>query len=127
MYKRQEILQNTDNLSLKEAMITELVIKEVETHTKNSKNKTKQIKGVKTFFGTYYSAKSIIITAGTFLEGRIWIGNKSMSAGRSGEQAAKGLTKSLHNVGIKTERLKTGTPARAVSYTHLTLPTKRIV
>ena len=93
-------------------MITELVIKEVETFTNNSKNTTKQIKGVKTFFGTYYSAKSIIITAGTFLEGRIWIGNKSMSAGRSGEQAAQGLTQSLHNLGIKTERLKTGTPAR---------------
>ncbi len=107
-----EILQNTDNLSLKEAMITELVIKESETFTNNSKNKTKKIKGVKTFFGTYYSAKSIIITAGTFLEGRIWIGNKSMSAGRSGEQAAQGLTQSLHNLGIKTERLKTGTPAR---------------
>ena len=107
-----EILQNTDNLSLKEAMITELVIKKVETFTNNSKNTTKQIKGVKTFFGTYYSAKSIIITAGTFLEGRIWIGNKSMSAGRSGEQAAQGLTQSLHNLGIKTERLKTGTPAR---------------
>ena len=107
-----EILQNTDNLSLKEAMITELVIKEAETFTNNSKNKTKKIKGVKTFFGTYYSANSIIITAGTFLEGRIWIGNKSMSAGRSGEQAAQGLTQSLHNLGIKTERLKTGTPAR---------------
>ncbi|MDC3160479.1 tRNA uridine-5-carboxymethylaminomethyl(34) synthesis enzyme MnmG [Prochlorococcus sp. AH-716-G04] len=107
-----EILQNTDNLSLKEAMITELVIKETETFTNNSKNKTKKIKGVKTFFGTYYSTKSIIITAGTFLEGRIWIGNKSMSAGRSGEQAAQGLTQSLHNLGIKTERLKTGTPAR---------------
>ncbi|MDC3072375.1 tRNA uridine-5-carboxymethylaminomethyl(34) synthesis enzyme MnmG [Prochlorococcus sp. AH-716-O10] len=107
-----ETLQNTDNLSLKEAMITELVIKETETFTNNSKKKTKKIKGVKTFFGTYYSAKSIIITAGTFLEGRIWIGNKSMSAGRSGEQAAQGLTQSLHNLGIKTERLKTGTPAR---------------
>ncbi len=107
-----ETLQNTDNLSLKEAMITELVIKEAETFTNNSKKKNKKIKGVKTFFGTYYSAKSIIITAGTFLEGRIWIGNKSMSAGRSGEQAAQGLTQSLHNLGIKTERLKTGTPAR---------------
>ena len=108
-----EILQNTDNLSLKEAMITELDIEKTETIGINSrKTIKKQIKGVKTFFGSYYSAKSIIITAGTFLEGRIWIGNKSMSAGRSGEQAAQGLTQSLHNIGIKTERLKTGTPAR---------------
>ena len=107
-----EKLHNTDNLFLKEAMITELDIKEIKTFTKISKNKKKQIKGVKTFFGTYYSAKSIIITAGTFLEGKIWIGNKSMSAGRSGEQAAQGLTKSLNSLGIQTERLKTGTPAR---------------
>ena len=108
-----EILQNTDNLSLKEAMITELDIEKTETICLNSRKKIKkQIKGVKTFFGSYYSAKSIIITAGTFLEGRIWIGNKSMSAGRSGEQAAQGLTQSLHKIGIKTERLKTGTPAR---------------
>ena len=107
-----EILQNTENLYLKEAMITELDIQEVKTFGKNSKSIKKKIKGVKTFFGSYFSAKSIIITAGTFLEGKIWIGNKSMSAGRSGEQAAQGLTKNLNKIGIKTERLKTGTPAR---------------
>ena len=108
-----EILQNTDNLSLKEAMITDLDIKKIETIGLNSRKIIKkQIKGVRTFFGSYYSAQSIIITAGTFLEGKIWIGNKSMSAGRSGEQAAQGLTQSLHEIGIKTERLKTGTPAR---------------
>ena len=111
--KMIEILQNTDNLSLKEAMITEIDIEKTEIMGLNSKKITKKrLKGVKTFFGSYYSAKSVIITAGTFLEGKIWIGNKSMSAGRSGEQAAQGLTQSLHNIGIKTERLKTGTPAR---------------
>ncbi len=111
--KMIEILQNTDNLSLKEAMITELDIGKSEEIGLNSKKIVKKrIKGVKTFFGSYYSARSVIITAGTFLEGRIWIGNKSMSAGRSGEQAAKGLTQNLHEIGIKTERLKTGTPAR---------------
>ena len=107
-----EILQNTENLYLKEAMITELDIQEVKTFGKNSKSIKKKIKGVKTFFGSYFSAKSIIITAGTFLEGKIWIGNKSMSAGRSGEQAARGLSENLNKIGIKTERLKTGTPAR---------------
>ena len=108
-----EILQNTENLSLKEAMITELDIETKEIIYLNSKKIIKkQIKGVKTFFGSYYLAKSIIITTGTFLEGKIWIGNKSMSAGRSGEQAAQGLTQNLHEIGIKTERLKTGTPAR---------------
>ena len=107
-----EILQNTNNLTLKEAMITDLEIEEIEQIYNNCKIQKKKIKGVKTFFGTNYIAKSVIITAGTFLEGKIWIGNKSMSAGRSGEQAAHGLTECLHKVGIKTERLKTGTPAR---------------
>ena len=107
-----EILQNTENLTLKEAMITDLEVEEIIETYGTKKNTKKKIKGVKTFFGSSYSAKAIIITAGTFLEGRIWIGNKSMSAGRSGEQAATGLTDCLHNIGIKTERLKTGTPAR---------------
>ncbi len=107
-----EILQNTENLTLKEAMITDLEIEEIIESSSIQKNIRKKIKGVKTFFGSSYSAKAIIITAGTFLEGRIWIGNKSMSAGRSGEQAATGLTECLHKIGIKTERLKTGTPAR---------------
>ena len=107
-----QILQNTENLTLKEAMVTDLDIHEIESINNNQRIKKRKIKGVKTFFGSNYSAKSVIITAGTFLEGKIWIGNKSMSAGRSGEQAAHGLTECLHNLGIKTERLKTGTPAR---------------
>ena len=107
-----EILQNTENLTLKEAMITDLEVEEIIESSGIQKNIRKKIKGVKTFFGSSYSAKAIIITAGTFLDGRIWIGNKSMSAGRSGEQAATGLTECLHKIGIKTERLKTGTPAR---------------
>ena len=107
-----EILQNTENLTLKEAMITDLEVEEIIESSGIQKNIRRKIKGVKTFFGSTYSAKAIIITAGTFLEGRIWIGNKSMSAGRSGEQAATGLTECLHKIGIKTERLKTGTPAR---------------
>ena len=110
--KMIEILQNTENLSLKEAMITKLNIKETKyIVNKNTKIK-KEIIGVQTFFGSNYSAKSVIITAGTFLDGKIWIGNKSMSAGRSGEQASQGITECLHKIGIKTDRLKTGTPAR---------------
>ena len=110
--KMIEILQNTENLTLKEAMITDLDIDESIVSSGKEKIIKKRIKGVKTFFGSNYSAKAVIITAGTFLEGKIWIGNKSMSAGRSGEQAATGLTDCLHKIGIKTERLKTGTPAR---------------
>tara|TARA_Y100001970_G_scaffold47014_1_gene59356 strand:+ start:14645 stop:16606 length:1962 start_codon:yes stop_codon:yes gene_type:complete len=107
-----EILQDTENLSLKEAMITDLNISESEIFKNNKKYIKKKITGVQTFFGSHFQAKAVIITAGTFLEGRIWIGNKSMSAGRSGEQASTGLTECLNKIGIFTDRLKTGTPAR---------------
>ena len=98
-----EMLQKTENLSLKEAMITDLDICESEVITNHKKYKKKRIKGVKTFFGSYFGAKAVIITAGTFLEGKIWIGSKSMSAGRSGEQASTGLTQCLHKIGIATD------------------------
>ena len=52
------------------------------------------------------------LTTGTFLGGKIWIGNQSMSAGRAGEQASEGLTEELQKLGFTTDRLKTGTPAR---------------
>ncbi|MFM8005052.1 MAG: FAD-dependent oxidoreductase, partial [Dolichospermum sp.] len=52
------------------------------------------------------------LTTGTFLDGKIWVGNKSMAAGRAGEFAAVGLTQTLNRLGFETSRLKTGTPAR---------------
>ena len=54
----------------------------------------------------------MILTTGTFLGGQIWVGNRSMAAGRAGEQAAEGLTEALRNLGFELGRLKTGTPAR---------------
>ena len=110
--KMIQILQGTKNLFLKEAMITDLDVQEKTIKEGNKNIVKKYIKGVKTFFGSYFEARAVIITAGTFLEGKIWIGNKSMSAGRSGEQASTGLTQCLHRIGLKTDRLKTGTPAR---------------
>ena len=63
-------------------------------------------------FGSVFDAKTVVLTTGTFLGGRIWIGNQSMSAGRAGEQASEGLTEELQKLGFTTDRLKTGTPAR---------------
>ncbi len=106
-----QLLQNTPNLHLREAMVTGL-----EVDTNNSKvsneNHTGWIKGIKTYFGSIYLAKAVILTTGTFLRGRIWIGNQSMAAGRAGEQPAEGLTEALQELGFQTDRLKTGTPAR---------------
>ena len=71
-----------------------------------------RISGIRTYFGSVYGAEAVILTAGTFLGGRIWVGHQSMAAGRAGEQAAEGLTEALEALGFQMGRLKTGTPAR---------------
>ena len=95
------IVENQENLTIREGMATDLVL-----------GKNDRVIGVQTYFGTCFQAKAVILTTGTFLGGRIWIGNKSMPAGRAGEFAAVGLTDTLNRLGFETGRLKTGTPAR---------------
>ena len=97
----KEIVENQENLSVREAMVTDLVL-----------GKNDEFIGVTTYFGTAFAAKAVVLTTGTFLGGKIWVGNKSMAAGRAGEFAAVGLTETLDRLGFETGRLKTGTPAR---------------
>ena len=106
LYSRQmlQLLQHTPNLALREAMVTGLEV------TGNADQQ--RISGIRTYFGSVYGAEAVILTAGTFLGGRIWVGHQSMAAGRAGEQAAEGLTEALQQLGFHTDRLKTGTPAR---------------
>ena len=117
-YSRQmlQLLQHTPNLALREAMVTGLEIDGDPNgggETWNpSQGPAARIKGVRTYFGSTYGAKAVVLTAGTFLGGRIWVGHQSMAAGRAGEQAAVGLTEALQELGFHTDRLKTGTPAR---------------
>ncbi len=68
--------------------------------------------GVLTSWGTKFTAKSVIITAGTFLNGLMHVGNKQISGGRVGEFASFGLSDQLKDFGIPTKRMKTGTPVR---------------
>ncbi|MFM2061190.1 MAG: hypothetical protein RLZZ507_860 [Cyanobacteriota bacterium] len=95
------IVENQENLTIREGMVTDLVL-----------GKNDEIIGVETYFGVAFECKAVILTTGTFLGGRIWVGNKSMEAGRAGEFAAVGLTETLNRLGFETGRLKTGTPAR---------------
>ncbi len=106
-YARQmlQLLQHTPNLALREAMVTGLELE-------GTPGEGGRVVGVRTYFGSVYGADAVILTTGTFLGGRIWVGNRSMAAGRAGEQAADGLTEALQALGFHTERLKTGTPAR---------------
>ena len=107
-YARQmlQLLQHTPNLALREAMVTGL-----ET-SGSTESGDLRITGVRTYFGSIYNAQAVVLTTGTFLGGRIWVGNQSMPAGRAGEQPAEGLTEALQALGFATDRLKTGTPAR---------------
>ena len=97
----KQIVENQENLSIREGMVTDLVL-----------GKNDEVIGIETYFGTCFAAKAVILTTGTFLGGKIWVGNRSMDAGRSGEFAATGLTETLNQLGFETGRLKTGTPAR---------------
>lgn len=97
----KNIIENEPNLSLREGMVTDLIL-----------GKNDEVIGIETYFGTCFKAKAVILTTGTFLGGKIWIGGKSMAAGRAGEFAAIGLTETLNHLGFETGRLKTGTPAR---------------
>ncbi len=108
----KNVVENQANLIIREGMVTDLVL-----------GKNEEVIGVETYFGVAFQCKAVILTTGTFLNGTIWVGNKSMSAGRAGEFAAIGLSETLNRLGFETGRLKTGTPARvdkrSVDYTKM--------
>ena len=115
-YARQmlQLLQHTPNLHLREAMVTGLVVEGdfASGGADPAQSPLGRVLGVRTYFGSVYAAGTVILTTGTFLGGRIWVGARSRAAGRAGEQAAEGLTEALAALGFSTGRLKTGTPAR---------------
>lgn len=96
-----KVLEKQSNLDLKQGLAVEILV-----------DAKKQVAGVKTKLGITFATKTIVITAGTFLNGKIHVGLNSMEAGRAGEFAAKELSKSLAKLGLKLGRLKTGTTPR---------------
>jgi len=108
----RQVVENQENLTLREGMVTDLVL-----------GNNQEVIGVETYFGTAFKCSTVILTTGTFLGGCIWVGNKSMPAGRAGEFPSVGLTDTLKQLGFETGRLKTGTPARvdkrSVDYSRL--------
>ncbi len=96
----RNIIESNDNIYLRQACITDLIVKDGK------------ITGAIDEFGIEYSTRAIILTTGTSLNGRIFVGLKSYSAGRLGEKAAYGLSESLVKHGINIKKLKTGTPPR---------------
>lgn len=109
----RNLIESNENIYLKQCCITEL------------KAENGKIVGAVDEFGIEYSTKAVVLTTGTSLEGRIFVGLCSYSAGRLGEKAAIGLSDSLHKLGIETKKLKTGTPARidkrTIDYSKMTI------
>ena len=109
----RNLIESNENIYLKQCCITELLVD------------GDRIIGAVDELGTEYKAQAIVLTTGTSLEGRIFVGLQSFSAGRLGEQAAIGLSDSLHKLGIETKKLKTGTPARVdkrtIDYSKMTI------
>ncbi len=99
IYMRSVVL-NTENLDVKQEIADGLIVEEGE------------VKGVSTQLGNRYMASKVIITAGTFLNGLIHIGDKKQTAGRQGEFASVELAEYLKSLGLNIGRLKTGTCAR---------------
>ncbi len=101
----RELLENQGNLQIKQCTVTNLMVE-------NDK-----ICGVIDELGLKYKAKTVILTTGTSLNGKIFIGLQSFPAGRLGEMPAVGLSDALIKLGFTVKKLKTGTPARVDSRT----------
>ena len=93
-------LEKQENLEVKQAEIVEIVVE------------NNQITAIKTDLGAVYKVKAIVIATGTYLKGKIFIGEYSKESGPDGVAAANKLSESLKKLGIKLVRFKTGTPAR---------------
>lgn len=94
------ILENTPNLSIWQDMVHELLMD------------GNRVVGVKTGMGVEFHAGAVVLTNGTFLNGLMHIGRTQIKGGRISEPAATGLTEQLVSLGIKSDRMKTGTPVR---------------
>jgi tRNA uridine 5-carboxymethylaminomethyl modification enzyme len=96
----RHVLENTPNLHLRQDTVTELILE------------YNVVKGVKTQLGKTLYAQKVILTNGTFLNGKIHVGEVNFSGGRIGESASFVLSDQLKESGIRTQKLKTGTPVR---------------
>ncbi len=99
------VLESQPNLEVKQATITRFL-----SHTREDGRPV--ITGVVTNNGWQYEAGAIILTTGTFINGRLVVGEKTQPGGRAGEGPALGISDSLHSLGLEVRRFKTGTPPR---------------
>lgn len=106
----RKVLESQDHLTIKQAEVCELLVEETQEISSDSVNR--RIVGLKTFTGTVYECKTVILCTGTYLKARCLCGEAITYTGPNGLQAANHLTDSLLELGIEMRRFKTGTPAR---------------
>lgn len=97
----RDTLENTENLSMWQDNVTELIFDD-ENH----------LQGVRTALGVEFTARAVVLTNGTFLNGLMHVGRVQIAGGRTAEPASHGLTEQLRSLGFATDRMKTGTPVR---------------
>lgn len=109
----KKVIENTENLDMKQAEVTEIVVEDG------------RVTGIITRTGALYKAKAVIIATGTFLRGKIFIGESSYFGGPNGMAPSMELADSLREHGIPLRRFKTGTPARidgkTIDYSKMTV------
>ena len=100
IWEWRTVLDNTPNLDIWQDQADELLVENGEAV------------GVRTIWGVEFRAKSVIVTAGTFLNGLMHVGRKMIEGGRCAEPAVHNFTESINRLGISSARMKTGTPVR---------------
>jgi tRNA uridine 5-carboxymethylaminomethyl modification enzyme len=107
----KNFMESLPNLTLRQGMVKGLI------------TDAGRVAGVELAFGDKVNTRAVVLCAGTFLEGTIWIGKETMPAGRAGEFPAIGLSAYLKSLGFRMDRLKTGTPprldGRTIDYSNL--------
>ncbi|GAB3572770.1 tRNA uridine-5-carboxymethylaminomethyl(34) synthesis enzyme MnmG [Spirosoma luteolum] len=96
----RKTLEENRNIDFWQDTVTEVIVEDG------------QAVGVKTSLGVSFNARAVVLTNGTFLNGRMFIGEKTFGGGRTGERSATGLTEQLITLGFESGRMKTGTPPR---------------
>ena len=101
----REILENTPGLSMWQDSVTELLFTDLP-------DGRKAVGGVRTALGVEFTARAVVLTNGTFLNGLMHIGRTQLPGGRCAEPASHGISEQLRSLGFTVERMKTGTPVR---------------
>ena len=108
IWQWRHVLDHTPNLDIWQDQVEELLVESVAV----AQQQTKRVVGVKTIWGAEFRAACVVLTAGTFLNGLLHIGRRMVKGGRIAEPAAERLTESITQHGIRSARMKTGTPVR---------------